>query len=120
MTTSSASMLLPCDGCGLPATQEHIGARIRRLELATQYRPIHIGILFVALAPPPRPEGDFYAPAQSREFSDSFRERRFHYGNRNAKARRIPAKRLLSIVPLGMPTPFGIGRSRNDSSAGFR
>ena len=67
-------MLLPCDGCGLPATQEHIGARIRRLELATQYRPIHIGILFVALAPPPRPEDDFYAPAQSREFSDSFLE----------------------------------------------
>jgi hypothetical protein len=70
---SSAREIL-CDGCGLPASQEHIAARIRRLELATQFRPIHIGILFVSLAPPLKPEDDFYAPAASREFSDPFLE----------------------------------------------
>jgi hypothetical protein len=70
----TSSKLLLCDGCGLPASAEHIAARIRRLELATRFRPIHIGILFVSLAPPPNPEDDFYAPAASREFSDPFLE----------------------------------------------
>jgi hypothetical protein len=31
-----------------------------------------MGILFLALAPPVRPEDDFYAPAESKEFSDPF------------------------------------------------
>jgi hypothetical protein len=62
---------LPCDGCGLPASPEHIAQRLRRLELSTRFRPVHIGVLFVALAPPLRPEDDFYAPAQSKkEFFD--------------------------------------------------
>lgn len=63
---------LPCDGCGLPASPEHIAARLRRLELSTRFRPLHIGILFIALAPPPRPEDEFYAPAESKEFFDPF------------------------------------------------
>ncbi len=53
--------LLPCDGCGLPASPEHIAERVRRLELCTRFRPVHIGVLFVALAPPARPEDDFYS-----------------------------------------------------------
>ena len=65
---------IPCDGCGLPATPEHIAARIRRLELATQFRPIHIGILFVAIAPPIRAEDDFYAPPRSKTFFEAFLE----------------------------------------------
>src|ERR1700756_2828815 len=68
---SSAKLLL-CDGCGLPASPEHIAARIRRLELATRFRPVHIGILFVLPAPPLKPEDDFYAPAESLEFSSPF------------------------------------------------
>jgi hypothetical protein len=65
---------LPCDGCGLPASPEHIAARIHRLELATRYRPVHIGILFVAPAPQVCAEDDFYAPAALREFFDPFME----------------------------------------------
>jgi len=49
-----------CDGCGQPATSEHIARRLRRLELATRFRPIHIGILFMAQAPPPRLQDYFY------------------------------------------------------------
>jgi hypothetical protein len=49
-----------CDGCGQPATPEHIAARVQRLELATRFRPIHVGVLFVAMAPPVPIEGDFY------------------------------------------------------------
>lgn len=65
---------LPCDGCGLPANPEHITARIRRLELATQFRPIHIGVLFVASSPPARMEDEFFAPPEAKAFFDSFLE----------------------------------------------
>ncbi len=65
---------LPCDGCGLPASAQHIAGRLRRLELSTRFRPVHIGVLFVALAPPVRPEDDFYGPAESKEFFDPFLE----------------------------------------------
>ena len=65
---------LPCDGCGLPASPDHIAQRLRRLELSTRFRPVHIGVLFVALAPQVRPEDDFYGPAESKEFTDPFLE----------------------------------------------
>ena len=65
---------LACDGCGLPASPEHIAARLRRLELSTRFRPVHIGVLFVALAPRACPEDDFYGPAESEEFADPFLE----------------------------------------------
>lgn len=53
-----------CDGCGLPASDEHIARRLRRLELATRFRPIHIQLLLLAEAPPPRLEDYFYYPAR--------------------------------------------------------
>jgi len=65
---------LPCDGCGLPASPQHISERLRRLELATRFRPVHIGVLFVALSPAVRMEDDFYGPAESNEFFDPFLE----------------------------------------------
>lgn len=49
-----------CDGCAQPASPEHIARRLRRLELATRYRPIHIGVLFLADSPPLRVEDYFY------------------------------------------------------------
>ncbi len=61
-----------CDGCDLPASAEHIAARMERLELATRFRPIHINVLFVALEPMQRLEDDFYRPPESRDFFDSF------------------------------------------------
>jgi hypothetical protein len=47
-----------CDGCGLPATAEHIWARLARLEWSTRFRPIHINLLLLISAPPL--EADFY------------------------------------------------------------
>jgi hypothetical protein len=61
---------LPCDGCGLPASPEHIAGRVRRLEFSTRFRPVHMSVLFVALAPPVRPVDDFYGPPESKEFFD--------------------------------------------------
>ncbi len=61
-----------CDGCGLPASAEHIAGRLARLELSTRFRPVHIAVLFVALAPLPEPEDDFYAPAGSKAYFEAF------------------------------------------------
>jgi hypothetical protein len=69
MDANSNSIL--CDGCGLPASPDHIAARMERLELITRFRPIHIQMLFVALDPMPRPEDEFYRPPESRQFFDS-------------------------------------------------
>ncbi len=55
-----------CDGCGQPAGDDHIARRIRRLELATRFRPVHILVLFLAEAPPPRLEDYFYFPSSDR------------------------------------------------------
>jgi hypothetical protein len=43
---------LRCDGCGQPASPEHIASRLKRLEWTTRWRPVHIGTLLLgALAP---------------------------------------------------------------------
>ncbi len=65
---------LPCDGCGLPASPEHIAERVQRLEQSTQFRPVHISTLFIALAPAANVADDFYAPARSKEFFNPFLE----------------------------------------------
>jgi len=65
---------LPCDGCGLSASPEHIAERVRRLEQSTKFRPVHIGTLFVALAPATNAADDFYAPARAKEFFNPFLE----------------------------------------------
>ena len=45
------AIVLTCDGCGQPATPEHIARRLRRLEWATRFRPIHIQALLLAGIP---------------------------------------------------------------------
>jgi len=56
-----------CDGCGLPANEEHVSRRLQRLELATRFRPIHISILFLAEAPPALLQNHFYFPVRERD-----------------------------------------------------
>jgi hypothetical protein len=41
-----------CDGCGIPASDEHLRRRTLRLEMATRFRPVHIGFLLLFPAPP--------------------------------------------------------------------
>lgn len=53
---------LRCDGCGQAASAEHIARRLRRLEWATRYRPVHIHALLLS-AVAPRDDAEFlYAP----------------------------------------------------------
>ena len=58
MTTGN---LMPCDGCGQPASAEHIAKRLRCLEWTTRYRPIHIGTLFLGAFPPAEDSEFLYA-----------------------------------------------------------
>ena len=64
-----------CDGCGAQVDDAHIRARIERLEMATRFRPIHIQVLILGVAPPARPEDYFYRAAeQGTERSSGARE----------------------------------------------
>src|SRR5262249_27959412 len=53
---------LRCDGCGQVASPEHMGRRLRRLEWATRFRPVHIRALLLG-AVSPREDNEFlYTP----------------------------------------------------------
>jgi hypothetical protein len=53
---------LRCDGCGQLASAEHVARRLRRLEWATRYRPVHIQALLLG-AVAPREDADYlYSP----------------------------------------------------------
>ncbi len=58
MPTEALTRKISCDGCGRPATAEHIRDRLARLEWATRFRPIHINVLLLISSPPL--EADFY------------------------------------------------------------
>lgn len=58
----SAPEPIRCDGCAREATAAHLRDRIARLECASRFRPIHISLLFLTLAPPARLEDYFYFP----------------------------------------------------------
>jgi hypothetical protein len=67
MNAQAMAKELVCDGCGMGATSEHIAKRLRRLELTTRYRPIHIQAVLLG-AQSPADERDFLYAAES-EFS---------------------------------------------------
>jgi hypothetical protein len=56
--------LLACDGCGQTASADHIARRLKRLEEATRFRPIHIQTLFLGAIMPMREEEYLYARSQ--------------------------------------------------------
>jgi len=62
-----------CDGCGAQVDDLHIRRRIERLELATRFRPIHISVLLIDAAPPPRFEDFFYRASHPSERSPAAR-----------------------------------------------
>jgi len=54
---------LRCDGCGQPASPEHIARRLQRLEWTTRYRPVHIGTLLLGAVAPQNDSEFLYSPA---------------------------------------------------------
>src|SRR5215467_8497277 len=59
---TEAEMELCCDGCGQMGSPEHIARRLRRLEWATRYRPVHIQTLLLAGIAPGEDAEFLYAP----------------------------------------------------------
>ncbi len=60
--TVSNSTDLRCDGCGQAASAEHIARRLRRLEWATRFRPVHIHTLLLGGVAPCEDAEFLYAP----------------------------------------------------------
>jgi hypothetical protein len=56
--------LILCDGCGQPASPEHIARRLQRLEWATRYRPIHLHTLLLGAVSPERDADYLYSPGE--------------------------------------------------------
>src|SRR6202162_567817 len=54
-----------CDGCGQPASPEHIARRLQRLEWASRYRPIHLHTLLLGAISPPVPAEFLYSPEET-------------------------------------------------------
>src|SRR3984893_2546309 len=52
---------LRCDGCGQPASPEHIARRLQRLEWMTRFRPIHLHTLLLGAFSPLVPAEFLYA-----------------------------------------------------------
>jgi hypothetical protein len=63
MTTNTSGIL--CDGCGQPASPEHLAGRLQRLEWATRYRPIHLHTLLLGAIAPQAPAEFLYSPEQA-------------------------------------------------------
>ena len=53
---------LPCDGCGQFASSEHIARRLRRLEWATRFRPVHLQSLLLGGISPQKDDEYLYCP----------------------------------------------------------
>jgi len=54
--------VLICDGCGQTADSVHIGNRLRRLEWATRFRPVHINALLLGGVSPDADDEFLYSP----------------------------------------------------------
>jgi hypothetical protein len=63
MTAITSEIL--CDGCGQPASPEHIAQRLQRLEWATRYRPIHLHTLLLGASSPQMPAEFLYSPEEA-------------------------------------------------------
>lgn len=58
----AGDIFLRCDGCAQLASPEHIARRLRRLEWATRYRPVHIQTLLLGGVAPREDTEFLYAP----------------------------------------------------------
>jgi hypothetical protein len=60
MSANTSEIL--CDGCGQPASPEHLARRLQRLEWATRYRPIHLHTLLLGAISPQVSAEFLYSP----------------------------------------------------------
>lgn len=91
-----------CDGCGLPATPDHIRRRMARLELATRHRPFHIGLLLVRTAPPQNPADDIYAWEQNSASPESRNYIKSLFACVGVSPDKSPADQLADLLRRGV------------------
>jgi len=93
-----------CDGCGIRVDDAHLRARIQRLELATRFRPVHIGVLLIYVAPPAGLDDFFYAGADAR--SQTPRSPYFRELAKLASPRPAPEPLAEDLVPESVLAEF--------------
>lgn len=91
-----------CDSCGLPATPDHIRARMARLELATRHRPFHIGLLLICTAPPTNPADDLYAWEQQSASEESRAYIKSLFASVGVTLEKSSAEQLLDLQRRGV------------------
>ena len=102
-----------CDGCGLRTTSEHIARRLRRLELATRYRPIHIQAVFLGAQSPAEESAFLYGAGEgfTDEAAALLRALRIEFADRDHESVLNEFQRngfflthVLECVPEGLGT----------------
>ncbi|HUK30570.1 MAG TPA: hypothetical protein VLV89_05605 [Candidatus Acidoferrum sp.] len=94
--------LVACDSCGIAASPEHIRARLERLELASRYRPIHIGLLLICTAPPEAIDDDLYAWERQRAGAEAREYLEGLFQSVGIAADKTPAERVAEFQRRGI------------------
>lgn len=94
--------LVQCDSCGVAAAPEHIRARLARLELASRYRPVHIGLLLICTAPPAAIDDDLYAWDRQKAGAEAAEYIEGVFQSVGIGSEKTPAQRLAEFQRRGI------------------
>jgi len=113
--TSDISVIL-CDGCGQPASPEHIARRLQRLEWATRYRPIHLHTLLLGAFSPEAPSELLYSPdeAHSGEAANLVAAAGISAGGKSADAIQSEFQRRGIYLTHVLECPLDVASSKAD------
>jgi len=113
--TSDTSVIL-CDGCGQPASPEHIARRLQRLEWATRYRPIHLHTLLLGAFSPEAPSELLYSPdeAHSGEAANLVAAAGISAGGKSADAIQSEFQRRGIYLTHVLECPLDVASSKAD------
>jgi hypothetical protein len=125
MPNSPTPSPILCDSCGLPATPEHIRARMSRLEEATRHRPFHIGLLLISTAPPANSADDLYAWEQQSASPETHSYIQALFACVGVAPEKSPTQQLADLQRHGVylaslvECPLPQGASTNDLAAKY-
>jgi hypothetical protein len=111
--------LILCDGCGQPASPEHIARRLQRLEWTTRYRPIHLHTLLLGAVSPNNQADFFYSPGEthSGEAAHLFAAAGIAPGNKAVDALHSEFQRRGLFVTHVLECPLDSGASATAETA---
>jgi len=122
MNSQAAVKELTCDGCGLEASSEHIARRLKRLELATSYRPIHVQAVFLGAQSPADDKDFLYAAASgfSGEAAALLRALGIQAEGRDVEAVLAEFQKRGLVLTHILECPAELGRETPDLAADLR